>query len=217
MGVGYNPSILTTGMVTYWDVGNTKSYPGSGSTISNLYASNTASIVGAVAYQNRYLYNFSDSNYLTMSNVPTPGSSDFTYSFWVYLTSLASSSTLLHIYNPSTTLIIRANFSTSVYVNFASTEFGLSFSNSLSTNTWYNIVVTRSGTTVSGYLNGAASTSTGTSSQLVTGSTLELGRLTLASGQYLFGYIASFSAYNCTLTASEVRQNFNALRGRFGV
>ena len=31
------------------------------------------------------------------------------------------------------------------------------------------------------------------------------------------GYIAQLSAYNKALTASEVKQNFNALRGRFGI
>ena len=31
------------------------------------------------------------------------------------------------------------------------------------------------------------------------------------------GYIAQLSAYNRALTASEVQQNFNSLRGRFGI
>ena len=31
------------------------------------------------------------------------------------------------------------------------------------------------------------------------------------------GYIAQLSAYNKALTASEIQQNFNALRGRFGI
>lgn len=217
MAVGYNPSIITTGMVTYWDIGNTKSYPGSGTTVRDLYGGYSASLVGSVSYSSRYLYNFSDSNYITMSNVSTPGSGDFTYSFWVYLTSLAGASTLLYVSNPSTGIIIRANQGSSVYVNFSTDQFGLNFSSSLAINNWYNIVVTRSGTTVTAYLNGAASTSTGTSYQLVTGSSFELGRLALASGQYILGYLASFSAYNCNLTVSEVQQNFNALRGRFNV
>ena len=36
-------------------------------------------------------------------------------------------------------------------------------------------------------------------------------------GNYFDGKISNVKMYNKTLTASEVAQNFNALRGRYGI
>jgi hypothetical protein len=36
-------------------------------------------------------------------------------------------------------------------------------------------------------------------------------------GAYYRGNISNFKIYNRALTAAEVQQNFNALRGRFGI
>ena len=47
MAVGYNPRAVTDGLVLALDAGNTKSYPGSGSTWSDLIGSNNGTIVGA--------------------------------------------------------------------------------------------------------------------------------------------------------------------------
>jgi hypothetical protein len=37
------------------------------------------------------------------------------------------------------------------------------------------------------------------------------------ASQHFGGKIAQASVYNRVLTASEIQQNFNALRGRFGI
>lgn len=44
---------------------------------------------------------------------------------------------------------------------------------------------------------------------------MEIGRR--AAGNYFNGNIANISIYNRALTAAEIQQNFNALRGRFGI
>ena len=38
-----------------------------------------------------------------------------------------------------------------------------------------------------------------------------------STAQVFSGIIAQVSVYNRALTASEIQQNFNALRGRFGI
>lgn len=83
-------------------------------------------------------------------------------------------------------------------------------------NTWFNIVGVYNGTTASMYVNG----------QLVSGPTAktwntiagnsQIGRQT-NNGEYWSGDIAQVGVYNRALTANEVLQNFNALRGRFGI
>jgi hypothetical protein len=89
----------------------------------------------------------------------------------------------------------------------------------IATNTWYNAVFVREGNSITGgykaYVNavlyGNANTGTWSSS-----STLSLGGRTNES-QFLDGNIAQASIYNRALTITEIQQNFNALRGRFGI
>ena len=91
-------------------------------------------------------------------------------------------------------------------------------STSITVNTWYNVVVTWDGTTANGYLNG----------QFVT--TIPVGTANIKTHPFCMGIagedldvdpfngkISQTLAYNRALTAAEVKQNFNALRGRFGI
>jgi hypothetical protein len=84
----------------------------------------------------------------------------------------------------------------------------------VTTNVWYNLVVTKSSTTYSLYTNGTLSL-TGTGVDLAL-TQYNLGRR--GNGEwYAQGNIAQASIYNRALTAEEVNQNFQALRGRFGI
>jgi hypothetical protein len=90
-------------------------------------------------------------------------------------------------------------------------------STTLSLNTWYCGAVTFSTTT--GwvlYLNGVQeATNLSTTTFSGTGAIL-IGAF--ATGDFVFtGRIANTKIYNRVLSAAEVRQNFNALRGRFGI
>ena len=84
----------------------------------------------------------------------------------------------------------------------------------VTTNVWYNLVVTKSSTTYNLYTNGTLSL-TGTGVDLAL-TQYNLGRRGDAVW-YARGNIAQASIYNRALTAEEVNQNFQALRGRFGV
>jgi hypothetical protein len=92
-----------------------------------------------------------------------------------------------------------------------------SFSSSntaVTTNVWYNLVVTKSSTTYNLYTNGTLSL-TGTGVDLAL-TQYNLGRR--GNGEwYAKGNIAQASIYNLALTADEVNQNFQALRGRYGI
>jgi hypothetical protein len=97
----------------------------------------------------------------------------------------------------------------------------LGYSYSFSTNTWYHVVWTRSGTSNTVYVNGS-SIGTQTSSDgipLVSNATnTGVGRETYAGGFFnLNGRIAIAKIYNRALTSDEVRENFYAIRGRFGI
>jgi hypothetical protein len=86
----------------------------------------------------------------------------------------------------------------------------------LSSNTWYNLCATYSSGAITYYLNGV---NDGTTSRTFTAST---GPTYISSWAYSAGYFINGSAssvlfYNTALTADQVLQNFNALRGRFGL
>lgn len=106
-----------------------------------------------------------------------------------------------------------------LYVSPAGLVGCVTSSNIITNNTWNNIVVTgdiNAGGKI--YLNGNLVTSTGDSYN-PTGANNE--NLLIGSapgfGEYFSGRISSVKIYNRALTAAEVKQNYNALRGRFGL
>jgi hypothetical protein len=88
-------------------------------------------------------------------------------------------------------------------------------------NTWYCVAITRSGELISTYLNGVvvinqASNPNGfvnAMSNVVLGRGFHLG----GGERYFSGRISDVNIYNSALTATQIQQNFNALKGRFGI
>jgi hypothetical protein len=88
-------------------------------------------------------------------------------------------------------------------------------SSNMLVNTWYQVTFTSNGSGSTLYLNG---NNVGTSiySPSGWGSTYYLGALNFG-GEYLKGNIATTQIYNRALTQSEIQQNYNALKNRFGL
>ena len=106
--------------------------------------------------------------------------------------------------------------STSGYVNSIS---------GYNANTWYNLVVTYASNTITLYLNGVlqgtlTSTRAGTPNPLwyAVGYTDGTAGIYLGGVKNNFnGYIGPVKFYGAALNQSQITQNFNALRGRYGV
>lgn len=90
---------------------------------------------------------------------------------------------------------------------------------------WYQAVVVRSGNVFTPYLNGA-SVGTGftqTTSYVSTSNTLCIGATQLlgsGAGSYIYygkNTVSNMKMYNRALSASEIKQNFNALRSRYSI
>jgi len=88
-------------------------------------------------------------------------------------------------------------------------------------NTWVNISYTYSGTGTAGsqtvYVNGSSVFSTTAGSGPLTANTNIVRVGFDDNGWYWGGRIAKTVIYNKALSAHEVKQNFNALRGRYGI
>lgn len=89
--------------------------------------------------------------------------------------------------------------------------------NAIELNTWYNLGFTFLSGVCRLYINGInVTTSTG---HTITKNTTNflIGQASQGGWNYFNGSVASTQVYNRALTQAEVTQNFNALRGRYGI
>lgn len=115
---------------------------------------------------------------------------------------------------------------TAGYPTCASWTLGTSGSQ-INQGSWYQVVVTRSGNVFTPYVNGTALGTGSTTAPNVTGigtsNDLHIGGMANTSaggGTYVYypkNNVACVKMYNKALSAAEVEQNFNALRGRFSI
>jgi hypothetical protein len=136
--------------------------------------------------------------------------------------------------NPNTGFIIdQGNIDTDPTGCLEWTNYGLSLGSnnlsgvidsttvsSLNTAIWNNVVCTFNNGQVNFYLNGNLTSTTTTSftSFLPQGQILKIGRRAFNTSSIFSGIIGAVQIYNNkVLTAAEVQQNFNALRGRYGI
>ena len=86
---------------------------------------------------------------------------------------------------------------------------------SVSVNNWSHIVATYDGSVVRLYRNGVMQSSASSTGNITNQSaTLTIG---VRGGQYFDGKISAARIYSKALSNTEIQQNFNALRGRYGI
>ena len=85
-------------------------------------------------------------------------------------------------------------------------------------NNIYHMLFTLSGNTQTLYINGVSvATNSGGSIPSLSGTVMKIGNRTNLSGTYLGGNVYLTKFYNRALAATEVLQNFNAYRTRYGI
>jgi hypothetical protein len=87
----------------------------------------------------------------------------------------------------------------------------------LSSNTWYNLVLTYDQSTVKGYVNTVLDVNSVKTGSPIWGSLNSIGYTTGGEDAPSVTNIANAMIYNRALTAEEITQNFNAQKGRFGL
>lgn len=217
MGLSHSPRIVTNGLVLCLDAGNTRSYPGSGTTWTDLSGNGrNATVVGSPTFTNGYFDATSDSNYFTLASY-SHGTSDFTYSMWMTIDTVDSLSTLFENGSWTDTLLFRHE--TSNIAVYAEGALYGTFAFTPVAGTWYNIVFKRESSVAYAYTNGNQIGSTfGLSVDIsLANPNMWLMRSQHTTGQSNDGKVAAFSLYSRALSENEIKQNFNALRGRFGI
>jgi hypothetical protein len=223
---------VTDGLVLCLDAANPKSYPGSGVTCSDL-----SNNISAGSLQNGTSFNsanggsfvFDGSNDRIQLNSPFGdvdwGERAWSASFWGRASAfgdrawvvLNSSNNAHYCVN---TLIGYDRFWVYYIRNSTSSQSSWSATLPITTNQFFNLVLIYNGNGVSSssnttwYCNGSLLTTlTGGGASVTNQSGIQLG----GTNYPYAGNIYSFSLYNRVLTQSDVNQNFNALRGRFGI
>jgi hypothetical protein len=219
MGIAYNTSVVRNGLVLHLDAANVKSYPGSGTTWTDLSGNgNNGTLVNGVGYSaaNKGSLTFDGVNDFVSGSISSISS--WTCSIW-YTSNNISGALVYYPFSIATNSGIGfgGTFNSSTINKWYFFDSVTSFSVAgINVNQWYNIVVTKSETTYNFYTNGNVSLSNQTGVNLSI-SSYNLGRRIGTDPWYANGSISNANIYNRALTAAEISQNFEALRGRYGI
>jgi hypothetical protein len=207
--------VVTSNLIMYYDFGNPASYPGTGTSVTDLSGNGlTATLVNSPTYvsSNGGYMNFASTSYATVTNaLIAPGTGDYSIDLWIQL---PSASGYGHIYsiNSQATYFFK-HFNGGLYDGYAQGSAG--GGGTLPSGVWKHVAVTRTSGTCVFYVN-ASQVFTRASSFNITPTTLNI-RSDGGMGEWVQAYIAVPKFYKKGLTAAEVAINFNAHRGRFNV
>ena len=217
-----NSTLATSGFILYknpqveFDSPGNSASPFVAGTRSNTQAivdltGNNTITASSLTYASDGTFSFNGSN--SLLNCGTSISpSNITISSWVYMTSSTSNQGICRKQSAYAISLYNGTVQVAPGNNWTFYNTGIS----LSLNTWTNIVWKYDGSTMTVYINGISLWSTTLSGSLPSNSNpTNIGYD--ENGWYWNGYIPVTTIYNRALTASEISQNFNALRGRYGI
>jgi len=230
MTVVANPSVVTSGLVMYVDAASSRSYPGSGTLWYDVSGKNNNGtlINGPVntAGVNGYFTFDGVDDYVTVTNGMNSlvGTNTVTFSAWIYRTSAPSywAGIISNKVNVTDGICLLVNPDSKIFWQYdggTSGVYAIYGGATLATNTWYNIAGVYDNEGLKTYLNGVLNESAadpGKSLSSAGNMDITLGAQSPAAACFP-GRIAQCSVYNRSLSASEMLQNFNALRGRYGI
>lgn len=229
------PSIVTSGLVLNLDASNASSYPGSGTTWTNLIGNgNNATLVNSPTYSSNsggYL-SFNGSNQYANLTTPSllPTGSQVTFGVWSY----GISATQTYLFNATyggnignRTISLHAPFSDqTIYWDCGDSGGGGNTYDRISINVgtgyqgWHYWVYTKNTTT--GVMNiykdsSVLQTGTGKTKSISTSTAARIAANSTTVADFWTGYIAQVQIYNTELSAADVLQNYNATKTRFGL
>ena len=223
MAVGYNPRIVTDGLVLALDAGNTKSYPGSGTTWSDLSGnSNSGTLTNGPTFNSdnngSIVFDGSDDVVSISDSSSIDVTPTVTISSWINPSGfgggnygrIIDSQDSYNFFLDNTT-----SSGTNAIRYWPNTGDALSVNNVVTLNEWANFTVVHSGSNVVIYKNGISIGTSGSFSTLPsTSSGLTIGNRDDNAREFE-GKISQVLVYDTALTAAEVKQNYDALKGRY--
>jgi hypothetical protein len=224
MGLNHSPRIVTDGLVLCLDAANRKSYPGTGTAWADLSLSRTNStLTNGPGYStsNGGVITFDNTNdYSIISNASSiAGLTTYSAGLWINFdaASIGVDGRFFWHGNYGALIYKATDNRVRFYLRNSVSAVVQPQSDIVSASTWYYITGTYDGANVKLYMNG-----TFISSAALTGGVVN----DLPQSIYLGGVPVAYwtacsmgqvTVYNKTLSDAEVLQNFNALRGRYGI
>lgn len=232
MAFNYSPKIVTDGLVFAVDAANKKSYPGSGTTWSDLAGSNDGTLINGPTFDSAnggsIVFDGTD-DYVGGTGISNGGGSGTaqSYNIWFKVDTLNVSGLSqglffwdqyngIAIYDVTGEIFIQTRGDNSIG-DFSPTP-------TVTTNTWHNVVFNfNQGVSYECWLDGVSFGSVATSdtsNEPASSQIWSIGSRINDSNNYLDycnGNIAIVQAYNRALSSTEVTQNYNALKSRFGL
>ena len=238
MGTHGGPDIVTDGLIFSADAANKKSYPGSGTTITDIGGrENTGTLTNGPTFasEDGGSIAFDDTNdYITFGNTSTLNFEwNEPHSIEVWLKRSNSGGSYIVGKNESS-----GNYRGTEFTFTGANAVGYVIRNTNATNKrlnsktsgtyndglWHQFVVTYDGSgNASGigiYIDTVSDVSIINSGNITGGTTSTANAVIGARNgvaNYFGGNIASVKYYNKVLTFSEITQNYNATKGRFGL
>jgi hypothetical protein len=219
----HSPATVMNGLVLCLDAANPKSYSGSGTTWTDLSGNgNTGTLQNSPTYDTNNLGSFSldgvDDRILISCNNSTVRTFNSTTQFIVKLPVYSGGQRCILSYRTGAGQLYIGKSSNGIfcYYNQLSAP-GFTVGN-ITSNSTVICAVTCDATNnlLSTYINGTLAGSASRTGWVSTYHTsLYLGWDAGGTNEYMLGNFYQFSHYNRVLTAQEIQQNYNALKGRF--
>lgn len=230
---------VTSGLILNYDISNASSYPGSGTTITDLQANSNSTTFNSPTYTSSgggYLtFNGSNQYFVTNTSLnsklsPINTSTVLSIFVWVYpmdngvIVAELGQTTPNASWHDSQIEMVAGTIKFSVWTGNVQ-----SLSSSIPTplNNWYYVGFTYDGTNLRGYVNGSLAVTSGTISRNTPyndGSGIGLhyavasiDSTSLGDGSYANMRFGGMQIYNTALSASGVLNNYNATKSRFGL
>ena len=236
MALSHSPSLILPGLSLCLDAANSKSYPGSGTTWTDISGrGNTGTLTNGPTYSsaNSGSIVFDGTNdYVSIPLSTSLNKTQGTMNFWVYPTRYNGSNGYFVNRDDSTPNAVDwlwiGPYSDTFYFRLGNgsdcCSNDLTFSSVSSViplNSWTNMCFTWvSNGTSAIYKNGTLYTSRSIGNVPATNPSVT-GRIGLGHGgngdEYFAGRMSNTTIYNRVLTAAEIQQNYNATRGRYGI
>lgn len=220
MGLDHSPLIVTNGLLLCLDPANTRSYSGSGNTTYDLSGlGNTSALTNGPTYTSSNLGAFvldgTNDYILVNSQANILPYTTYTKIAYFYVTNFSTSNN-----------IISGGFSgqhafwlqglQKLYAGHNGNWSTVTGNTTLSLNTWYFGAVTYSNSTGwKLYLNGREDGTSANTTTFIGNQEISIG--SYGGGNNFTGRIAGVQIYNRVLSASEILQNYNATKRRFGL
>ena len=216
-------SVVTAGLQLYLDAGNASSYPGSGTTWTDLSGNSRDGTL-----TNGPTYDSADGGSIVFdgSNDLVQCSGSLTVTAATFVTWVKRNGNqgqydgILFSRGANTTgMNFQSSNQLGYHWNDAGNTYNWQSGLTIPNATWCMIAISVTNTAATAYLCQSSGTTTATNTVNHSSSNLNDIKLALddAAARYFNGNIAIAQLYNTALSAAQVSQNFQADRGRFGV